>query len=185
MKRIAVLSLLLLCGITLFAGPFGLEMGWSYDEIISSGAKKEFGNETLLSVKPVNPHSDFDSYLLLIDEEYGLYTIMAHGSMPFSILPSILVSTYNEIKDQLIQGYGEPRFSSDTALMNDDYFDMLDAIENNGEHLTSTWKTDELNIDLSAFFNDDGTPIYMLIYSDYKIMELIEAREQAKNASVL
>ena len=43
MKRVVTSLILLLCGMTLFAGPFGLEMGWTYDEIISSGAKKEFG----------------------------------------------------------------------------------------------------------------------------------------------
>lgn len=184
MKRIVISLILLLCGMTLFAGPFGLEMGWSSDEIISSGAEKVFGDDTLLSVIPVKPHSDFDSYLLLIDEEYGLYSIMATGGKPFG-LTGMLVMDYNDIKAQLIQNYGEPDYSDDTDFSDENFLDVIDEIENGDGNLSCSWDLDNLNISLMAYMNEDDTLHYSLSYYSPKILDLITTREEAKDVSAL
>ena len=184
MKRVVTSLILLLCSMILFAGPFGLEMGWTYDEIISSGAKKLFGDETLLSVIPVKPHSDFDSYLLLLDEEYGLYSIMALGEKPFG-LSGMLVSDYNDIKSQLIQSYGEPSYSDDTSFEEDNFLDVVDRLENGDEKLSCSWDLDDLSISFMAYMDEDDTQTYSLYYYSPKILDLITARDEAKDASAL
>ena len=184
MKRVVTSLILLLCSMILFAGPFGLEMGWTYDEIISSGAKKLFGDETLLSVIPVKPHSDLDSYLLLVDEEYGLYSIMAMGEKPFG-LSGMLVMDYNDIKDQLIQSYGEPSYSDDTNFEEEDFLDVVDRVENGDKNLSCSWTLDDLHISLMAYMDEDGTQHYSLDYYSSKILDLITARDDAKDASAL
>ena len=93
MKRIVMLTLLLLCGMTVFASPFGLEMGWTYDEIIDSGVKVIFGDTNFLCIEPINPHPTFDTYFLSIDDKYGLYSIHALGSLLFCTSGMVISAT--------------------------------------------------------------------------------------------
>ena len=75
MKKVVMFSILLLCSVVLFAGPFGLEMGWTKQDLIENDVEilLEEGNAFL--VAPPAPHSSFDTYLVDIDLDFGLYLI--------------------------------------------------------------------------------------------------------------
>lgn len=188
MKRIVSLVLLLLCGMALFAGSFGLEMGWTYDEIIDSGVKVIFGDENFLCIEPVTPHPTFDTYFLSIDDEYGLYSINALGSLPFCT-SGMVISEYNDLKEQLIKSYGEPRTGDDIDYESENtiFFDYVDKIENEGKSLYANWYSDEEKMSISLIVHksmDDGSLNYSLSYISDNY-EAVIALQKAREAEVL
>ena len=79
MKKTLLITLLMMISAMLFAGPFGMEFGWSLEELEASGADvevfREEGRMTGCFVSPTKPHPDFDLYAAYIDDEYGIYMI--------------------------------------------------------------------------------------------------------------
>ena len=191
MKRIVMLTLLLLCGMTVFASPFGLEMGWTYDEIIDSGVKVIFGDTNFLCIEPINPHPTFDTYFLSIDDKYGLYSIHALGSLLFCT-SGMVISEYNDLKEQLSTSYGEPEWGDDIDFPKDEsentmFFDYVDKIENEGKSLYSSWYSDKekMSITLSVYKSmDDGSLNYSLNYISDNYDAVI-ASQKAREAEVL
>lgn len=111
MKRtIIVFSILFLLASAVYAGPFGLEMGMTFDQVKSAcdGRTPRLLKEDYYEVIPSKVHSSFDTYIVCIDKEFGLYFIKAIGPDITSSSYGIEVKTqFNKVKDSLTNNYGE------------------------------------------------------------------------------
>ena len=192
MKRIVMLTLLLLCGMTLFAGPFGLEMGWTKQDLTENNVKilVEEGNSFM--VEPPSPHSSFDAYLLNIDSEFGLYSIFAiSDSISTSENGQQFLSEYNHIKEQLISSYGDP--TKDINYLSygsiwDEPQDFMMSLIKQDRLLGCIWELDEDNgnmtVSLIPRVESLSSGFLAIVYHSSNYDE-IQAREDAKEASVL
>lgn len=119
MKRfVIVINMCLIVSSMLFAGPFGLEFGWTYDEVVSACGEPMFEVESDPGVSGMlyepesmpKRHQSFDSYILFVDHEYGLVKIVA--SEDFSYVSGYgyeLVDEFDKLERQLSSVYGEGR----------------------------------------------------------------------------
>jgi hypothetical protein len=103
--------LILFAATTVQAGPFGLEMGWSYEECIEAG----FWPNELNSIPgyywdciPPGAYPPFDTYNILIDDKYGVYEIEAVVEDISTLFEGKWVrEDYDRIRDLLAKKYGE------------------------------------------------------------------------------
>lgn len=109
MKKSLLIALLMMIPMMLFAGPFGMEFGWTVEELENSGAEvavfDDEGGIASCDVVPTKPHPDFDLYSVYIDSEYGLYLIRATSQIFNSEYG--LMDLYDRLKIQLSSVYGE------------------------------------------------------------------------------
>lgn len=114
MKRIAVfISFLLVLVSFINAGPFGLEMGWTLEQITESGAVltdiTELKDGYSCTVDVTIPHPDLYGYIILVDKEFGLYQIYAVGfSEESNPNEKSLEELYHKLHFQLTENYGDP-----------------------------------------------------------------------------
>lgn len=107
MKKVTSLGGLFLLASMLFAGPFGLEMGMSLDEIREEcGGRVECVREGIYVVEPPRPSSYFVSYEAWCGGSVGLHTIAANTFiMPYKQCILSLESVFSLLKSY----YGEPQ----------------------------------------------------------------------------
>ena len=112
MKRKILFVLILLCGIFVYAGPFGLSMGMTYDEVqeaCGGRAPQRIENDDRYYIVPEKSHSMFKIYIAWISDEYGLYYIRA-------VSDEIYTNQYGEeikndfysFKNRIENIYGKP-----------------------------------------------------------------------------
>ena len=193
MRKIIFTLIMLLITTTLFAGPFGLEMGWSYDEVVSNGVKilEDWGNGSYL-IMPTLPHSSFVAYTIAIDEEYGVYQIIGmNDDIETSSNGTQFKSEFNKVKNQLISAYGDP--TTDIDRLNygsiwDEPQDYMLSLRYKDRLLACIWDpseaTENMKISLLAIGNSSTSGALGLIYaSEYE--DIVEARQEEAEASVL
>lgn len=79
-KGIVVLVALFTFFSSLYAGPFGLSKGMSFEEVTEACNGKRpqrIENDDRYLIEPAKSHSTFKTYLAWISDEYGLYYIRA------------------------------------------------------------------------------------------------------------
>lgn len=89
------------------AGPFGIEMGMTLQQIesLSGAAAKEFGIG--YEIQPPKVHPSFDVYVALISPTLGVYKIVAFGkSKTVSSFGTELKSDFDKIRKQIEVVYG-------------------------------------------------------------------------------
>lgn len=110
MKKTLFISLLMMISTMLFAGPFGMEFGWTFEEHENSGAYVEYMNTQQnikgYLVEPPQPHSELPFYAAFIDDEYGIYLIRAISDICYS--EYFIRTSYDMLKSQLTSVYGDP-----------------------------------------------------------------------------
>ena len=110
MKKTLLIALLMMISVMLFAGPFGMEFGWSLEELENSGAYVEYMNAQQnikgYLVEPPQPHSELLFYAVFIDDEYGIYMIRAISDVCYS--EYAIRTSYDMLKNQLSSVYGDP-----------------------------------------------------------------------------
>jgi len=79
MKKFILLAISFLMASMLFAGPFGLEMGMTLEEIKEKCGRNNVNHCVYdeYIIKPPRPNSIFDCYRVAIDDTFGLYVIKA------------------------------------------------------------------------------------------------------------
>lgn len=103
----AILALVVF-GLPVFAGPFGLDMGMTFAEVTSVCTTEPVpvGNN-LYTVTPPNPHQDFETYVVQIHPTYGVYFIKAIGKrVTTSVYGTELHSAFTKIVTALEKTYG-------------------------------------------------------------------------------
>ena len=105
-KEIAIITLTLTALIHgLAAGPFGLEMGMTLDEIDSDATEISPGVYKLSKVP--KPHSAFEAYAVKIGPKSGLCWIKAIGKdIETSVYGSTLKSEFEELRGKITKVYG-------------------------------------------------------------------------------
>ena len=194
MKRTLLIALLMMISAMLFAGPFGMEFGWSLEELEASGIyAEEFmpqGTTTSYLVMPENSHPLLMLYTVFIDDEYGLFQIRAI-SQPLYEEYQIRIF-YDDLKAQLTTAYGEPDTEYD-EIANDSEWQgsnsFISSILYGDRKLSTTWRPDPSNggpavVALGILPVDESTAFMILIYGSSNSEEIIE-RYMESNAAIL
>ena len=166
-------------------GPFGLEMGWTYNEVRKSvvSISGEEGGK-LFFVEPAAPHDAFYTYIVFIDEEYGLYYISASGGYPLGTA-GMLIDKFNELKRQLSQTYGDPQWADEVESSGKSYLAIKDEIESGEKGLYASWDADDFNMSIflhTYISENDGSLNFSLSYSSYDSDMIREAQEERAGA---
>lgn len=76
-KLISIFTLLSICSLSVFAGPFGLDMGMTLEEVAEAcgGIEPEYISDDRYYIQPVKSHPLFEGYVVWISEAEGLYYI--------------------------------------------------------------------------------------------------------------
>jgi|GEM_PF-1127622 len=109
MKKLVLLVVSFLMATMLFAGPFGLEMGMTLDEIrekCGSSNVEGIQGGVMWYIKPPRPSNYFSSYEAWCDDSAGLHTVAANTFiMPYKQCILSLESVFSLLKSY----YGEPQ----------------------------------------------------------------------------
>ena len=107
MKKIILLTIAFLMANILFAGPFGLEMGMTLEEIKRKcDYNVKHAGDDMYMIKPPRPSIVFNLYSVHVDDIFGLYSIMAISeNMPHK--QSLLV--LKNVAGMIEAYYGEPQ----------------------------------------------------------------------------
>lgn len=190
MKRLMyVLVLLLACGFV-FAGPFGVEMGWFPLDFENAGiALTEFSksnNITSYYFTPKDSHPSFARYIVRIDSQYGTYDINAKtDSIESSSFGTAVKNEFEEIKDQLAMKYGKPQeldFLMPGSIWKEPE-DWMMSLYKEERYLFSFWEEDQNNpntIGLEAIASDRDSAFLELTYQSPQTHEIIERSKKAK-----
>ena len=97
---------------SVFAGPFGLEMGMSLEYITKAcnGTRPErLENDDRYLISPTKSHPDFEHYLVWVDETKGLYRVRAISTEVItSKYGTELKSFFHDMTERLSKAYGKP-----------------------------------------------------------------------------
>lgn len=111
MKNIYTIILLLLVSFSLYAGPFGLEIGMSIEQVTlaCNGIKPEMVEEDVFIINPIKNHPDFETYVAWISKTEGLYYLKAVSSDIETIRYGTgLKSKFDSIEHSITKTYGIP-----------------------------------------------------------------------------
>ena len=194
MKKTLLITLIMMISATLFAGPFGMEFGWSLEELENSGVYvEEFlpqGTTTSYLVIPENSHPLLMLYTAFIDDEYGLFQIRAISQPYYEEYQIRLV--YDDLKAQLTTAYGEPDTEYDEILDDSEWQgsdNFISSILYGDRKLSTTWRPDPSGgspavVALGILPVDESTAFILLLYGSSNSEEIIE-RYTESNAAIL
>ena len=111
-KLVLLVVIMLVVSSSVFAGPFGLEMGMNLDDITKAcgGIRPErLENDDRYWISPTKNHPDFEHYLVWVDGTKGLYCIRAISKeIRTSKYGTELKSFFYEMTERLSKTYGKP-----------------------------------------------------------------------------
>ena len=177
----------------LFAGPFGMEFGWTLEELENSGTYVEYmdaqQNIKVYLVDPPQPHSELPFYAVFIDDEYGIYLIRAMSDVCYS--EYAIRTLYDMLKNQLSSVYGDPKeldeISWDSKWKGAENF--IRSILYGDRDLGAAWfQSYEENganaIYLGVMPNDENEAAVYLEYNSWDY-DAVQAKFNRSSASVL
>lgn len=117
MKKSFLILLFILLPFTIFAGPFGLKMGMTLEEVTEAcgGTKPKKINDDCYQITPAQKHPLFNEYMVFIDNENGLYKIKAKTEKIF--YESELEKKFNEVEQRISKTYGKSDDLRDTDYL--------------------------------------------------------------------
>lgn len=192
-KRIifVAFAMMLACS-CVFAGPFGIEMGWTKDEMVDSGVRiidsLDTASGVFCLVEPTSKHSSFEKYYVWIDDVYGIYGISAESdSIRTSSRGTELRSAFFKVNDQVSTAYGEPLLIDNLAEDSiwDQPGDYMYALVDGDRSLMALWgESDDIAmIVLSAEAESLASGSISLLYYGSDYIQAME-RESTAEASV-
>jgi hypothetical protein len=183
MKKAVVVLLLLFASIMVYAGPFGIEMGWSVEGLKENKIAYELysksGNISIYEVFPLNPHPDFSEYYIWFDSGYGIYMIEAYGDY-IDTTPdgAVIKREYEKIRDQISFGGGDPEeydyLAEGSSL--DQPNDWMNALLAEERYLISYWVQNywlPIVMSLSVLAESD-TVGYLCLHYEYDDETIID-----------
>lgn len=174
----------------LFAGPFGIEMGWTVEDLKNNGitftTRKKTQNITTYDVFPKTTHPSFESYSVAIDDVKGVYKINIFGNdIETSIYGIALKEEYEKIKNQISITYGNPK-SYDylrSGSIWDEPNEWMKSLEKEERVLHSFWypepkeTIESIFLEAIALGSDSG--YLFLSYQSNDIDEILARRDSA------
>jgi len=145
LKRFSILFIIsLLFVASVFAAPFGIEMGMTLEQLKQMGV-----NPVLLSdgsgryyITPIKQHPDFERYIVNISPTYGVYRLLAISKIiPTSSFGTELKNKFYEIQKGLNSVYGNSTtydFLKVGSIWDQDR-DWMMALKNKERILSAYW----------------------------------------------
>jgi hypothetical protein len=140
-----VLFYFLIIGIT-FAGPFGLDMGMTLDQVRNkTGKSPELVQDDLYRVDPPNKNDMFESYIVQISQKYGIVWIKAIGKdITTNGHGTMLKSAFNNLVASIERTYG--KYKKTDLLMRgsiwDEPEDFMMGLVKKDRYLMAGWDKD-------------------------------------------
>ena len=150
MKKRFLVGFLIFLTFSAFAGPFGLRMGMSLDEItdVCNGVEPVFIEKDFYSFTPVKTHPLFKYYYIHVDPAEGLYCIRV---LTDDIKPNEygteLKDSFAEIKNRIEKVYGKPRIVDEidpNSYYKDDN-EWFRALAQGARRYFAVWETSNKN----------------------------------------
>lgn len=130
MKRnLLITILILMLPISIFASPFGLEMGMTLEEITEAcnGEEPHKIQDEIYLIKPEKSHPLFEEYAVYVNDKTGLYQIRAFSSsIESNKYGEEIKNAFSNLKDRIKKTYGIP--------------EIIDTVDRN---ISSFYQTDE------------------------------------------
>ena len=174
MKKILLVCVLAFLPLFVFASPFGLRMGMSVDEIAEQCEEGPILVEKdRYLIKPRKSHPQFDYYAVCVDENVGLYSIVAMStSITTNKYGTELQDFFNKMKNRISKTYGKPQVKDEirkdvlSIHKKDDYW--FYSLTEGERELSATWESnhslaDDLEfvtlkcIAVSGLYEGDGS----------------------------
>ncbi|MDY0287354.1 MAG: hypothetical protein RBR15_00855 [Sphaerochaeta sp.] len=186
MKKVIVcIAVLMVIANGLFAGPFGVEMGWTVEDFKKNGIRIQFTEQsqdiTRYEVFPKSTHPRFESYHVRIDEVKGVFQISAFGEdIETSIYGTALKNAYADVKKQIASVYKAPEEYDylRSGSIWDEPEDWMISLEKEERYLISFWSPEtQGNIEtiiLEAVAIDSNTGYLYLRYESTDIDEVLD-----------
>ncbi len=173
MKKLFLLTIVMFIFVgSAFAGPFGLEMGMSLEDLTKAcgGSRPErLENDDRYLISPTKTHPDFEYYLVFVDNNKGLYCVRAISTeINTSRFGTELKSFFYDMTERLSKAYGKPKIideiKKDTYLKSDEFWLM--TLSDGSRALASLWEeeygTEKMPKDLDYVELYASTPQYSL-----------------------
>lgn len=173
MKKILFVCILALMPLFVFASPFGLRMGMTVDEIAEECEEGPvLVEKDSYLIKPKKSHPQFVYYAVCVDEDVGLYTIMAMSiSITTNKYGTELQDSFNKMKNRISKTYGKPQVKDEirkdvlSSYKKDDYW--FYTLKEGERELSATWEgnsslADDLEfvtlkcVTVSGFYEGEG-----------------------------
>lgn len=109
MKKVALIGLMVVISTNVFAGPFGIEMGMSLQEVTKiCKSTPEVVKDDIYSIAPPKTNDLFEKYIVGIDPNYGVYWIKAIGKdISTTGYGTAVKSTFNDLVSSIEGTYGK------------------------------------------------------------------------------
>ncbi len=174
-----------------FAGPFGLDMGMSIEQVKTAcnGRSPSVISDNKYYIIPQKPHPDFSIYVAWISPTEGLYFLKAVGSnISTSSYGTSLKSKFKDISDRLSKTYGNPKeydFLRANSIWHEPN-EWMKSLEKQERFLCSTWSREQSSalpesikeINMTAVAKDSETG-YLVI--EYEFSNFTKSEEALKS----
>ncbi|MCR5188965.1 MAG: hypothetical protein K6C97_08515 [Treponema sp.] len=195
-KPIAIIFILFFSMISVFAGPFGLSKGMTYDQVKEACGGREPVKvaEGRYLIVPTKPHPYFTRYVAWIDAKEGLNYIKAIGADISTNGYGIeLRSKYDSIEASLSKNYGT---GDKTSLLLpgsiwDDPDDWMKALEKKERYLMTIWSKkygstlpEEITSICIAACAESSSSGYVCLEYEFSNHETVSAAEKEAEDSV-
>ena len=195
-KSIIAFTILFLLASFVYAGPFGLEMGMTFDQVKEACGDRtpQLLKDDCYQVIPNKVHPSFETYVVRIDKDDGLYFIKAIGFDITSFSYGIEVkSQFNEVENSLNKKYGDGELIDELlpgSIWND-ADDWMSALFHDERYLICSWKKTQCpklpeNMSMIALAEASSSTVgYIVLEYYFTNGAAIEARQQAEDDSAL
>ena len=188
MKRLCgvMLCLVMWSGLA-FAGPFGLSMGMSLEEVEEAcgGRRPRRIGDDRYMIEPAKRHSMLKRYAVWIDDEHGLYYIRAAShDIATSGYGTKIQSAFSSLESSLAKSYGKPTDRIDeidpSSIWKDERYWMM-ALSAGARRLASVWQNGDLPDGLVGValwaHAEDGSKGYILLEYAFENAALVKSAE--------
>ena len=144
-KKILLCAMILLSlALAAFAGPFGLEMGMTLEEVAKAcgGKRPEHIGDHRYLIEPVKKHPSFSTYIAWISPAEGLNYIRANSEKIYSNNTGDQVKNqFYRVENALSKSYGEPvlidRVSKDSLYKKESFW--MHTLGTGERELCASW----------------------------------------------
>lgn len=150
MKKALLILVLAFLAISIFAAPFGLKKGMSINEIaaVCDGTAPKYAGNNCYYISPAKKHPLFQTYIVFVDSEKGLYCIQARsGNIKTNDYGTETKNAFAEIKDRVSKTYGKPnmidKIAADSLFKDEQYW--LYALEKGARTYAAIWQSNSKN----------------------------------------
>lgn len=146
MKRMLIfLMFIFFCITGVYAGPFGLEMGMSLEDIKENcdNHQAEYAENDIYVITPIKKHPTFNKYLVWVDPDFGLYHIRAiQTNIKTNDSGTEAKAAFYNFEARLEKIYGKPDIVdgmiNNYTIFDEDYY-WLYALQNGLRQLSAVW----------------------------------------------